>query len=209
MESIIKMSVGSKKWCIKSGFSSKPPQLLVWLWPLLDKIISRRLRIKPLRGDERGIIGIELRRYRGESIQLDDGTIIVPGDLLVELHLNGIWFLRNRHTAVDSTKEQVWKVSSAVVEDLRYLAKQIVEGNSNNELKALRGLTLLHLPARRLGFHVRELPQSLRKCLTTFYLSGLRRVYHSGERTAELRTLPTLKEVWMSKSRLLELYFHQ
>lgn len=200
------MSVGLKKWCIKSGFSSRPPQFLVWLWPLLDKIISRRLRIKPLRGDERGIIGIELRRHRAESIQLDDGTIIVPGDLLIELHLNGIWFLRYRRKAADFTKEQRWEVSSAFVEDLKYLAKQTVEGNSNNEFKALRGLTLLHLPAQRLGFHVRELPQSLRKCLTTFYLAGLRQVYYFGESTTELRTPPTLKEVWMSKSRLLELY---
>jgi hypothetical protein len=181
----------------------------MWLWPFIDRIISRFLHIKPLREAGGGIIGIEIKKHRGSSIQLDDDTTIQLGDLLIELHLDGNWFLRNRRKAIDSTRERRWKVSKAVIDDLKYLANQIAEEKFNNKIKALHGSTLLYLPAQRLGFSVRERPLNLHKRLTTFYLGGLRQFYYFGERSVKTRTPPILKEVWMSRSKLLALYFHQ
>ncbi len=203
------MITGLKNLRPKHSPGTSPPGFLIWLWPFIDKIISRFLHIKPLREGGEGIIGIEIKKHRDYSIQLDDGTTIKPGDLLIELHLNGIWFLHNRQKEADSTREQRWKVSSAVVDDLKYLAKEIVEGKYNNKIKALHGSTLLYLPAQRLGFSVRERPLNLHKRLTTFYLGGLRQFYYFGKRSVKTRTPPTLKEVWMSRSRLLTLYLRQ
>lgn len=185
-----------------------PPGFLLWFWPFLDRIASRWLGIEPLRKDKTGIISTELRRYRGQPVRLDDGTIITPGDLVLELHMNNAWFLHNRGKVTDSGGEVHWRVSSAFAEDLKYLAGQLVEGRLATGIKALHGITLLGSPAERLSFTVTELPESLWRRLTVFYLSGLRQVYYfgRGKEYATRRKPPALKEVWMSKSRLLERY---
>jgi len=160
-----------------------------------------------LRRDETGIVSFELRRHRGKPLRLDDGTLLKPGDMLLELHMNNLWFIHNRDIS-GSAGESRWKVSSAFAEDLRYLARQMMEGAFPTEVKALHGITTLHSPARRLGFTVTELPNNLRRRITTFYLSGLRRVYYFGKPgiQARQRKPPVLNEVWMSRARLLERY---
>lgn len=185
-----------------------PPRFLLWLWPFLDRILSKWLSIKPLREDKIGIISIELRRHRSQSVRLDDGTIITPGDLLIELHMNNAWFLHNRRRLTDSVNEVFWRVASAFAEDLRYLARQLAEGRFAADANALHGITMLHSPARRLGFTIMELPNSLRRRLTTFYLNGLRQIYYfrEGKEYRRQRKPPALNEVWMSKSRLFEKY---
>ena len=211
-----------KSW-LERGLSSKktttqqpgrghrsPPPFLLGLWSLMDKIISKWLGIEPLRKDKMGIISNELRRHRGQPVQLNNGTVIIPGDQIIELHMNNAWFLHERAKLVNSTAGIRWKVSSAFTEDLRYLARHLARGSYAVEIKALHGTTTLYSPAQRLGFTVVEIPKSIRRRLTTFYLSGLRRTYYFGESKeyAMQRKPPVLKEVWMSKSRLLEKYSH-
>lgn len=41
---------------------------------------------KTIKNDKRGIMSFQLRRYRGRPIHLDDYTLIMPGNLLLELH---------------------------------------------------------------------------------------------------------------------------
>jgi len=187
--------------CVPSG-------LLLWLWPLLDRIISKWLGIEPLRKDRISIISIELRRHRGQPIRLDDATMIVPEDLLVELHLNNAWFLHNRGKVTNSAGKVSWRVSLSFAEDLKYLAGQLAERRFRAEISALHGITTLYSPAQRLGFTVKELPQGLRKRLTTFYLSGLRQIHYLGgsKEYTTPRKPPVLKEVWMSRSTLVERY---
>ncbi len=209
-----------KSW-LERGFSSKktttqqlgrghhgPPQFLLGLWPLMDKIISKWLGIEPLRKDKVGIISIELQQHRGQPVQLNDGTVIIPGDRIIELHMNNAWFLHGRAKLVNSAGETRWRVSSAFAEDLRYLARHLARGSYAVEIKALHGTTILYSPAQRLGFTVVELPKSIRKRLTMFYLSGLRQTYYfrGSKECAMQRKPPALKEVWMSKSRLLGKY---
>jgi len=185
-----------------------PPRFLLWLWPFLDRILSKWLGIKPLREDKIGIISIELRRHRSQLVRLDDGTTITPGDLLIELHMNNAWFLHNRRRLTDSVNEVFWRAASAFAEDLRYLARQLAEERFAADVNALHAITTLHSPAQRLGFTIMELPNNLRKRLTTFYLSGLRRIYYFGK-GKEYRTQRkplVLNEIWMSKSRLFEKY---
>ena len=187
---------------------STPPRLLLWLWPLLDRMISRCLRIEPLRKDKTGIINIEHRRHRGLPVRLDDGTTVNPGDPLLELHLNNAWFRHHRRNLADADGEVRWRTTSAFAEDLRYLARQMQEGGPNTEITALHGRTTLSPQAKRLGFTVVALPHRLRQRLTMFYLNGLRRIYYfgKGKGYAKHRKPPILNEVWMSKSRLLERY---
>lgn len=184
------------------------PGYFLWLWPFLDRIISRRLGIKPLRKDKIGIINIEQRRHRGQSVRLDDSTIIRPGDLVIEIHMNNAWFLHNREKVVDSGGEVRWRVSSAFAEDLKYLAGQLAEGRLAVGAKALHGITILGSPLQRLSFTVTELSGGLRGRLTAFYLNGLRQYYYfgKGKESATRGKALALKEFWMSKSRLFERY---
>jgi len=186
-----------------------PPRFLSGLWLLMDKIISKWLGIEPLRQDKVSIISTELQQHRGQPVQLNDGTVIIRGDRIIELHMNNVWFLHGRAKLVNSAGEIRWKVSSAFAEDLRYLARQLARGSYTAEVKALRGTTLLYAPAQRLGFTVKDLPKGLRNRLTTFYLCGLRQTYYLGKSGvyAKVRRPPVLKEVWMSKSRLLNMYY--
>jgi hypothetical protein len=186
---------------------SAPPRFLSWLWPLLDRIVSRCLGIKPLRKDKTGIINTELRRHRGQPVRLDDGTLINAGDRLLEIHLNNAWFLHNREELNGSAGEVRWRVASAFADDLRYLAGELAEGLANG-VTALHGKTTLHSPVRRLGFTTTEIPDSLYSRLNAFYLNGLRQAYYFGKNGehATHRKPPTLSEMWMSKSRLMERY---
>lgn len=100
-----------------------------------------------------------------------------------------------------------WQLASAFSEDLKYLAGQINEGKFALEIKAIHGMTPFHRGSQRLGFTVMELPDTLWKRLSQFYLAGLRQGYYpqGARRLAGTKPL-TLKEVWMSKGKLLEKY---
>lgn len=143
--------------------------------------------------------------------QIDDSTIIYPGDLLIEIHRNNAWFLHSRRKLTGTTNEERWNVSTAFPEDLKLLASQIAEGRFSPGVKALHARTLLHSPMRRFGFRVVESPGGLGRLLTTFYLNNLKQVYYFGEdkeRAFNRRPL-VLVEAWMSKPRLLEKYICQ
>jgi hypothetical protein len=144
-----------------------PPGFLLWPWPLLDRVVSKRLGIRPLRLDKPGILAIEMRHHPGQLVRLEDGATVAPGDLLIELHMNNRWFIDNRNDVTRSAGEGRWRVSSAFAEDLRYLARAVTEGKLPAEVTALHGVTLLYPPAQRLGFTVEELPAGLRKQVIT------------------------------------------
>lgn len=60
--------------------------LRVWLF--LDVMVSWYLNSKPLRQDRITTINVRLRRRRGGPVKLDDGSVVNPMDLILELHLN-------------------------------------------------------------------------------------------------------------------------
>jgi len=191
----------------KDGVGYIPPRFVLWLWPFLDSIFSWWLGIKPLRKDNTGTINIELRRYRGRPVEIDDVGEIKPGDLVIEVHLNNAWFV-HRRKATNSPAEAIWELVSAFSDDLRYLAQQLVEGKFSPEIKAIHGVTLLHAASRRVGFTVLELPDSSWKRLAWFYLIGLMQTYNwQGAKRLAVGTKPlVVKEMWMSRLKLLEKY---
>lgn len=191
----------------RKGTGCLPSPFILGLWPFLDILFSWYLRLKPLRQDKIGTINIELRCHRGRPVKLDDGSVISPGDPLIELHLNNAWFLHKKRT-IDSPANMIWEFLSAFSQDIKYLAEQIAEGKFAPEIKAVHGMTLLHRGSQRLGFTVMELPDTPWKRLPQFYLAGLMQTYHlQGARRLATGTKPlVLKEVWMSRLKLLEKY---
>lgn len=176
------------------------------LWPQIDWLLCVICHIKPLRADGSSIISIELRRYNGNYITLDDGSNIKAGDQIIELHMNSAWFKRRREDNLEAWQSP-WKVLHCLAQDLNFLAKQIANGPFSKSI-ALHGCTLLHNGARRLGFQVQELPDSLWNKCARFYMAGLMRAYHLPT-VRHLETFgrsPELKEVWLSRETLLKAY---
>ena len=184
----------------------EPPQFVLLLWPVVDRLLRSTYHIKPLKADSSGIICFDLRRYKGPIRVLNDGSKVRTGDTILELHLNNAWFKRRRKLNLRASQSPR-EFLGCFAQDLHFLAQQITSGMFGN-ITALHGSTLLDVAARRLGFQVDKLPDSLWKKGGRFYMAGLMQVYHlRGDKVSGLRGKPLeLKEVWFFRAALLTRY---
>ncbi|TET55405.1 MAG: hypothetical protein E3J50_04880, partial [Dehalococcoidia bacterium] len=74
----------------------QPPQFALLWWPVLDRLLRAIHHIRPLQAGGSGIICFDLRRYRGPTTILNDGSRVKTGDTIMELHLDNAWFKRRR-----------------------------------------------------------------------------------------------------------------
>ncbi|RLC65146.1 MAG: hypothetical protein DRI01_01830 [Chloroflexi bacterium] len=183
-----------------------PPLFILPLWPVVDRVLRSIYHIKPLKADGSGIICFDIRRYKGPSKVLNDGSEVRTGDIIIELHLNNDWFKRRRKLNLQASQSPR-EFLGCFAQDLRVLAQQITRGMFG-DIVALHGITLQDVAARRLGFQVDELPDSLWKKGGRFYMAGLMQVYHlRGDKLPGLREKPwEVKEVWLSREALLNRY---
>jgi hypothetical protein len=183
-----------------------PPRFVLILWPVADRLLRVIYHIRPLKADVSGIINFNLRRYKGPTKVLNDGSEVKTGDTIIELHLNNAWFKRRRKLNIRASQSPR-EFLGCSAQDLHFLAQQIASGTFGN-ITALHGITILHVAARRLGFQVYELPDSLWKKGAHFYMAGLMQIYHlRGGEVAGLREKTwELKEVWLSRAALLTRY---
>ncbi len=183
--------------------------IVLRVWLFLDIMVSWYLNSKPLRQDKITTINVRLRRRRGEPVKLDDGSVVNPGDLLIEVHLNKDWFLRKKDM-MHLPGKTGWEFLSAFSEDLKYLAKHVSDGTFASEIKAVHGRTLLRQDhgKQRLGFTVMDLPDSPWGHLSQFYLAGLRQAYYPERARRPIAKAKPLvrKEIWMSRKKLLQCY---
>jgi len=184
----------------------EPPQFVLLLWPVVDRLLRSIYHIKPLKVDGSGIICFDLRRYKGPIRVLNDGSKVKTGDTIIEIHLNNAWFKRRRKLNLRASQSPR-EFLGCFAQDLRFLAQQITSGMFGN-ITALHGSTFLDVAARRLGFQVDELPDSLWKKRARFYMAGLMQVYHlRGDKVSGLREKRwEPKEVWFSRASLLTRY---
>ena len=185
---------------------SVPPRFVLILWPVVDRLLRVIYHIRPLKADDSSIIRFNLRHYKGPTRVLNDGSEVKTGDTIIELHLNNEWFKRRRNLNL-SASQSAREVLGCFAQDLHLLAQQVTSGRFGN-ITALHGSTILQVAARRLGFQIDELPDSLWKKGARFYMAGLMQVYHlRGDEVSELREKPwELKEVWLSRAAFLSKY---
>jgi len=183
-----------------------PPRCVLIFWPVADRLLRVIERIRPLRADDSGIIRFSLHHYKGPTRILNDGSEVKTGDTIMELHLSNAWFKRRRKLHL-SASQSPREFLGCFAQDLRFLAQQVASGIFGN-ITALHGITLLDIAARRLGFQVDELPDSLWKKGARFYMAGLMQVYHlRGDEVSRLREKSwELKEIWLSRAALLTRY---
>jgi len=182
------------------------PGFVLVLWLVIHKLIRMFYHVKPLRDDNSDIICVKLRRYNARPITLGDGSEIKAGDRIIEIHVNDNWFKKRRKLDIKASR-LTWEILHCFTQDLSFLAEQIASGMFDR-VTALHGTTLLHRGARRLGFQVEELPDTLWKKGVEFYIAGLMQVYHLGiSEGFKITGRPLeLKGIWLSRAALLRRY---
>ncbi|MFO7996619.1 MAG: hypothetical protein R6U93_05705 [Dehalococcoidia bacterium] len=178
------------------------------LLPVIHRAYTIALGVKHL-GGSGGIICIELRRHKGHTVKLSDGCEVKPGDPVIKLHLDNAWIAERRQPGPAlQTAGLPRGVIHCFKESFRLLAAQVANGKYG-EVIAVYGWTILHTGARRLGFQVIDLPDSLRIRLAHFYIGGLMRLYHirGRERYKPSRESLQIKAVWLSRAELLRIYY--
>jgi hypothetical protein len=185
---------------------SVPPRFILILWPVADRLLRVIHHIRPLKADDSGIIRFNLHHYKGSTRVLDDGSKVKTGDTIIELHLNNAWFKRRRNLNL-SASQSPREFLGCFAQDLCFLAQQVASGMFG-DMTALHGITFLDAAARRLGFQVDQLPDSLWKKGARFYMAGLMRAYHlRGDEVSGLREKTwELREIWLSRAALLAKY---
>ena len=173
--------------------------LKVWTW--WERLYLRRHHVRAL-GD-RSVLHVEVRRHRGATVTLADGTAVQSRDRIVELHLaNSIV-----SPGAEAAGWSPFDVVSRARTDLGTLARLVAAG-SLGEVAAVHGVSLIAPALARLGFEVTPLDRTAGARLLHFYLVGLLAVYHpEGWRSAgRARDGAWPAEAWMSTRRLATLY---
>jgi len=183
-----------------------PSRFVLIFWPVVDGFLKLIGRIRTLKADGSGIMSFSLHRYKGPARVLNDGSEVRIGDTLIELHMNNDWFRRRRRLNL-RISQSPWEIINCFAQDLCLLARQVVDGKFEG-IVALHGVTFLHTGAKRLGFQVDELPDSLWKKGARFYMAGLVRIYNlRTDETPKHRVRPMeLREIWLSKAALFTRY---
>jgi hypothetical protein len=146
------------------GRPAAPPAILDPIFAVIEQIDRRRRGIRPLRAG--GVLGVEVRRYRGRTVTLRDGGQVRPGDRIVDLHLD------NRRIA--DVWAAGWRAAFGTAEaDLRACATWLASLPPEARPVAVRSGGLLTVGAARLGFEVGPPRGGFMGALESWYLRGL------------------------------------
>ncbi|WP_239618729.1 YkoP family protein [Cohnella mopanensis] len=154
------------------------------LWLAWEKAAGRMMESMSESVLEAGMCKILVKKYKGEDILCADGTRIVKGDRVGELHLNNRMVLEL--TADVGANRAAIQTARLVRSSLKEINEALETRTDLSRVKALVGVTLLHRGLTHgLGFEIRSLPSKRFERVTALYLKlllgcmhpdGLRRI---------------------------------
>lgn len=174
------------------------------LWQIWELCFGRLAGLKPL--GENQLFRLAVRNYRGSEMRLADGTLVTPGDKVVELHFNNDLLQR-----MSSTARSLELVGIMLLRETRrslpLLAKVISSDPNYQGIKAIIGITMIHRGTKQLGFSVYDLSPLLLP-LVAWYQRWLMFLLHPGGLSHVRRQWHKLvpKKVVISKKELLQRY---
>lgn len=142
-------------------------------WPVWEAITRRVWHVRSIPGAEDGLFEVRFFRYRGQPATLPDGSVIVKGDRVVELHV------RNDAMIEFGESLSFRQAFGGMRRSLRGLAAWSYRGDFPPGVRAVYGRSLLARAAPRLGFTTREVPRTVHLRLERFFLLGIMVMYHS------------------------------
>ena len=176
------------------------------LLPIINKVHAVALGIKPL--ERNSIICVEVRRHKGCPVRLQDGCEVKPGDPVIKLHFNNAWISEKPKSSSGSGRRVFPRgFVSYSKEGLQLVAREVADGKYGSVV-AVYGWTAFHAHARRLGFQVVDLPNTMRIKLARLHITALvqahsipwLRKYNSSRKSVDVRA------VWLSRAELLRIH---
>lgn len=176
------------------------------LLPIINRIHATVLGVRPLA--KNSIMSVEVGRHKGCPIRLPDGCEVKPGDRVIKLHLNNTWIAEKLRSASRSGKMDFPRnFGRHFQEGLQALATEVASGKYGS-IVAIYGWTAFHTHARRCGFMVIDLPNTLRTRLARLHVAALmdeHRVPWLAKRFPSRRYMD-IKAIWLSRGELLRIY---
>lgn len=149
---------------------------VVKLWLIWETIFHKLFRLKTVNPLD-PLLHYRLRKYSGDTIELEDGTKLQKGDKVVELHFDneklfhfGIRSRSSVHLAIQMIR--------SMEKELPTLAHQLMEDPAASTSKALYGVTMVNRGPQQFGFQIVELKDGLFSRSTRLYLKFLLSVIH-------------------------------
>jgi hypothetical protein len=169
----------------------------------LNRWFERRFDIREI-GDGGYILKLGLVRHRGPRYEFRDGTVINPGDLVGEFHMDN-----DRTAALHGAGRPGLRFRREVFRLMAPLAHDLRERPEYRGINALCGASLFWAEAERAGFEHRPLPKFTRWWLTWWERFLLAKYHPEGrERLAEGRRTE-LRQVWLTRTTLERLVTHR
>ena len=173
-------------------------RLLLWGWESLYPLL---VGARPIPGGS-GVLHWVAGRHRGADVQLADGRCVHSGAPILKLHVANV----NTHrTLRRAGNGYAWAASAAIRQDLRALA-HAADAGLLPEFASLWGLTLFGPAARRYGFEIHPVPDTVIYRLLGTWQRALRAAFHPTRRLRRRsgQQLPSVP--WMSREALLARY---
>ncbi|HEX5466396.1 MAG TPA: hypothetical protein VFW92_06940 [Candidatus Limnocylindrales bacterium] len=179
---------------------SAPSRLLDPVLSLAERIDRRRRGIRAVRAE--GLLGLELQRWGGPEVSLEDGARVGRGDLIGEMHVLG-----GRATELGQPGWQAPGLQAGHA-DLRALASWAATRPAALRPVAYHGLTIHAAFPRREGWQISPRRRTLRARLDEWYMRWLLARWSREGRSRLQRGHGRLEsvEIWLSAAGLQARY---
>lgn len=179
-------------------------RLIVGLWLAWEQVFQVLFQLKTISPTD-PFLHYRLRKYKGNPVRLEGGSMLSKGDRVIELHVdNRQLFELGMHSR--SSAQLAIRMIRRMEKDLPILAELIADDPALCKAKALYGVTMINRGPEKFGFTVLDLPDGLFARSTKLYLSLLLSVIHpaGGARLKERSEALVPKMILMPVSRLLD-----
>ena len=192
-----------------AGMAAAPGKsIYTALWRQWEKLVLFLFRIEDVYEDGKpAMFRIALRKYRGKTLTLPDGTVLRRGDLIGELHMHNELLQEISAGAGNDPVQMAFAAKKATLQALAALAGRLAEDPRYEKVKAVAGISILHRGSQVTGFSA--FPVSpLTARLAGWYESLLLRIFHpaGGARVRRHRKKLTPRLLVMSKEELFRRY---
>lgn len=210
LDSLHKLLQASSKqtyrWARVDEMEKKKRHVGTRLWLLWEQAFQRLFRVQPVRSANDFLL-VRPRRYTGKQpIQLDDGTVIEPGDPLIEIHLNNHYLLHLHRQA--NSDIQLAKLLLQETRQMLEVLAAYLDHPERESVKALYGISLINRGVRSLGFTTLSMSNGFFFTATKWYLRLLLGTLHpqGRSRLQKRRELLNPQQIVLSRRTLLSRY---
>ena len=182
---------------------------LIKAWLLYEDIFHKVLKIKTVHSrSSNTFFHYRYTTYTGSIMTLQNGDTVQKGDQILELHFDNKMLSSIAYES-KSTLAIAVKLIRETEKNLPFLAKQLVEDNKLDQIKAVYGVSMINRGADRLGFELKDLDEGIFLWASKKYLKLLMKVLtpkrnsKTSAREAQAKNEMVPRALFMSRDVLL------